>query len=560
MRLGYSISTPAFLNSFFTASDLIDSDRALSANKPYWTVRQAGGGYNPIPRNLPSNGRTYIWATVKQVVNDGASLLEDGTGPIILSTKVPSDAIPIEVVSVYKSILSFPIENEIANQCLGYRNFGLTINRITREWEFILNSNLDLNSDFNLDFQENTTDLNLDASWLVAFVWNGRNYRIRSRSLIYIFESVLQTAFYVDNSSVNFDYTTNTLLKDKIEILPVNLTPNVAEKESIGEDNIWQVDSLVIETDGFVNNKKVYVSLYDYNNAGEYLKIDSFETIVQDKFVYFKKTVDGKSYNLTKESVIQLTSEDQVIDEMKVNNQLFYFTSIDTMKYWSSNLSLLVYTDQYIARQGRSDLKFHYIHNTGSQRRIDPSKSNIIDIYVLTSSYDTEYRNYITGNSTSEPLAPTSQELEKNYKESLDTIKSISDEIIFNSVIYKPLFGVKANTRLQATFRAVKNSKMVTNDNDLKIKILTAINEFFAIDNWEFGQKFYFTELSTYVMNLVSPNITNFVIVSKDKSIFGNLFEIDCLPNEILVSAATIDDIEIIDAITMNQLTINSGT
>jgi hypothetical protein len=43
----------------------------------------------------------YIWAKVVQVVGDGTNqlkgVLKDGTGPVILSGKVPSRAIPVEV-------------------------------------------------------------------------------------------------------------------------------------------------------------------------------------------------------------------------------------------------------------------------------------------------------------------------------------------------------------------------------------------------------------------------------------------------------------------------------
>jgi hypothetical protein len=55
-------------------------------------------------------------------------------------------------------------------------------------------------------------------------------------------------------------------------------------------------------------------------------------------------------------------------------------------------------------------------------------------------------------------------------------------------------------------------------------------------------------------MNELTPSITNFIIVPKIESPFGSLFEISCLPDEILISVATIDDIEIIDAITNVQL------
>jgi hypothetical protein len=77
---------------------------------------------------------------------------------------------------------------------------------------------------------------------------------------------------------------------------------------------------------------------------------------------------------------------------------------------------------------------------------------------------------------------------------------------------------------------------------------------FFSIENWEFGQTFYFSELATYVMNELTPDITNFVIVPKSTGSFGSLFEVTCQSNEIFINGATVNDIEIIDAITASEL------
>jgi hypothetical protein len=55
-------------------------------------------------------------------------------------------------------------------------------------------------------------------------------------------------------------------------------------------------------------------------------------------------------------------------------------------------------------------------------------------------------------------------------------------------------------------------------------------------------------------MNQLTPDITNFVIVPKSNSVFGSLYEVACLSNEIFISGATVSNIEIIDAITSSQL------
>jgi hypothetical protein len=122
-------------------------------------------------------------------------------------------------------------------------------------------------------------------------------------------------------------------------------------------------------------------------------------------------------------------------------------------------------------------------------------------------------------------------------------------------VKYKILFGEKATTDVQATFKIVKNPDLVITDNDAKANVLNAINEFFALENWDFGDNFYFSELSTYVMRRLSPNIVNFIIVPKKESVsFGALYEIKSEKDQIFISGATVKDIEIISTVTANKL------
>ena len=80
---------------------------------------------------------------------------------------------------------------------------------------------------------------------------------------------------------------------------------------------------------------------------------------------------------------------------------------------------------------------------------------------------------------------------------------------------YKILFGSQADTSLQATFKIVKNTEQVTNDSDVKSRIITAINQFLCFRKLGISGDIYFTELSTYVMNELAPDLATFVIVWK---------------------------------------------
>jgi hypothetical protein len=237
------------------------------------------------------------------------------------------------------------------------------------------------------------------------------------------------------------------------------------------------------------------------------------------------------------------------------DGQLFYFYQADIVKKLNRSTGKLTITQDYYANIGRNDIKFHYLHNADSTYRIDPSASNLMDTYILTKNYDNEFRKWLKGNISTEPLPPSTTDLKLTYGQSLDKIKSISDELIFHPVKYKVLFGSKADSRLQASFKVVKNKEQVITDNDVKTRIIQAINEFFTVDNWDFGDTFFFTELSTFVMNKLTPYITTFLIVPQNSNqVYGSLQQITSSPNEVFISGATVSDVEIIDAITAARI------
>lgn len=510
------------------------------------------------------NGTTF-WSKVIQVVGDGANsgkgALNDGTGPIILSGKITSGTVPVEVIPTFVTTFSYAFETQIVNLCTAQRNFGLSFDRVTRQWYIIVDSNLNAVGDFSLAYQGDSSNSQKDASWMVLFQWTGTAYSVSYRVLEYIFESANQTAFFVDYSNVNYDYTTDTVIKDQIDVLSVNSDP--VTSLGLGVDYRWQIESPIVETDGYVEPKKVVISFYDANNDGQIDTPDAFANIVgtgTNNFVYFQISSNGNRYSLLSDQTMITAYPNETYVNLSTANtgDLFYFYETNVVKIATSSNTLAL-TNQYFAKPGRCNLKFHYKHNSGEERRIDPSKSNIIDIYMLTASYDTAYRSWLASGSGMEPLAPTSQSLESDYSGILDPIKSISDTLVYHPANYKVLFGTQATPNLQGTFKAVRNPNRITSDNDLKTRILAAINSFFNLENWEFGQSFNFTELSTYVLNSMTPDILNFIVVPKNPNLpFGSLFEIACQSNEILISGATTSDIEIIDAVTAAQINATS--
>ena len=122
------------------------------------------------------------------------------------------------------------------------------------------------------------------------------------------------------------------------------------------------------------------------------------------------------------------------------------------------------------------------------------------------------------------------------------------------------LFGTKADADLQATFKVVKNPDIVLNDNDIKSRIVSAINQYFALENWDFGDKFFFSEMANYVMSQMTPDLVTFIIVPNQTSqVFGSLYEIKSESDEIFISGATVDNVDVIDAVTATRLRAQEG-
>ena len=238
--------------------------------------------------------------------------------------------------------------------------------------------------------------------------------------------------------------------------------------------------------------------------------------------------------------------------------QIFYTT--DSEEFYvltvSGNSRTLVLSNDYLARIGRQSLYFQYKHNAPGNRRLDPSPNNLIDMYVLTKEYELEYRTWAldTTGLITQPTEPNSETIRLSLQE-LENYKSVSDAIVYNAASFKPLFGNKAKPELQATFKVIKNANINISDSEIRSQVLAYINAFFSTSNWDFGETFYFTELATYIQQGMAPNITSIIIVPNSASqVYGSLQQISSEPDEILISVATVDNIEVISAITAAQL------
>ncbi|AXC39335.1 UNVERIFIED_ORG: hypothetical protein [Escherichia phage CMSTMSU] len=114
----------------------------------------------------------------------------------------------------------------------------------------------------------------------------------------------------------------------------------------------------------------------------------------------------------------------------------------------------------------------------------------MIDMYVLTNSYKTEVDVWLkNGTQGNMPKPPTSVELKDIFKEVEQKIV-ISDSIIWHSAEYLPLFGASAAEDYKADFKVVKLPNSTMSDDEIRQNVVALTNEYFNVDNWDFGESF----------------------------------------------------------------------
>ena len=522
---------------------------------------------------VPANGVLYIWSEIVSVTDNGTAsgsgTLPNGFGPIVLNQNIPSTAVITQIIPKWRTVIDSSVITTMIDLIFANKPFGLRYEASTQTWQIIFESNLDSYSAFSLGKQGDTTNKQQDASWILLFTTDNEYYTVTSREQRYIFESDKQVKFYYDSATKIYDSRSNSVVNDTVTMLSINTIPD--GNIPFTTDLKWDIVGEYIGLDGYVDTKKIIVTFADSDNNGvvdnPQLFIDAVSPtvepltkyILQEKYLISDSQEDYRYVPNTGNKVIIIDTNISNLTQYAVG-QYFYFTTTKVVKQLDSKYSLIPTLD-YKVFVGRDNIKFQYIHGADYESRIDPGVSNIIDIYILTKGYDTQFRQWISGSLSTKPLPPSSDELYNIVSPGLNSIKSISDEVVYHPVNYTVLFGAEASANLQATFKVTKTPGQVISDNDVKSRVITAINQFFALENWDFGDTFYFTELATYVMNELAPNISNFVIVPKQSGFnFGSLFEIKSASDQLFINGATVDDIEIINGITSSNIKSVSGT
>jgi hypothetical protein len=228
----------------------------------------------------------------------------------------------------------------------------------------------------------------------------------------------------------------------------------------------------------------------------------------------------------------------------KLSDWLITPTTIDALNAYIYELS--AGSGTWTRRIGRTDLNFAWFHHTPNYHLIDPAASNIIDTFIIQKGYFLEFKGWLEGSSNNKPTTPTPLDLRLAYG-SLLANGMISDTVILHPGIIKVLFGKKADPMLQATFKVIRSIASTLTDNQIKTSIVTTIRNFFDVTMWEFGETFYFSELSAAIHSELANDISSIVIVPVYISNhFGSLYQIIAKEDEIFYPDISVIDIELI--------------
>jgi hypothetical protein len=520
---------------------------------------------NRLVSGVPSSSdKTYIWTTVLNVVGDGSNTgqgdFSNGTGPVTLNGYVPNGAILSVVIPAWDNSLPVSIIQEAILRIELQQDFSLVYD----------NSRID-NNRWSLE-------LGQADNWFVYFNNIADNtYTVQYRSLRYYFGSVDETRFTYALNELVYDPYSGKILQDFVNVLGINTKPG--STNALGYDIPVNIIGQTVESDGYVNDFEVEVASTDINNNLLVVNPDFFQEVTGivpgssniGKYVFFEEIQDA--LNLTRLQIIPSTdviyiyavkSQIEVVKYDYPVGQLFYaysdnkfYKSVQDVTVTQTSYTL-VEQPNYSVQPGRQGLSYLYRHNSNNTTRIDPATTNIIDLYVVTQAYYTQYQNYIQDSTNTVPLPsrPTINELSAQYGQIQD-YKMLSDSVVLNSVVFKPLFGPKAVSALRGTIKVIRTSDTTASDSDIKSAVLTAMNDYFDINNWNFGDTFYFSELSAYLHNKLGDIISSAVLVPNNPTEpFGTLYEIKCKPYEIFVNAATANDIRVIAALTPDQLQV----
>lgn len=213
----------------------------------------------------------------------------------------------------------------------------------------------------------------------------------------------------------------------------------------------------------------------------------------------------------------------------------------------------------HVRYRGRDKLNFCWFHHTPRGHLVDPSVTNINDMFVITRGYYNATVDWLAGISE-KPTMPTPLSLRSDFNYLIDA-KMISDTVIMHPGRFKILFGKDAPLELQAKIKVVKSQGSSKTNNELKVAVVEVVKGFFDINYWEFGETFNFTELGSQIHGNLVKDVSSVILVpNRSENQFGDLFQVIPQEDEIFIPSISVDDVEIVEFLNPQNMRQNTGS
>ena len=267
------------------------------------------------------------------------------------------------------------------------------------------------------------------------------------------------------------------------------------------------------------------------------------------------KLTMGVDFSEVSPNVISVTSAHAAGDLIIFKYDFLYYTRNTSADPWVLATPTTAVKTRYKAGQanvkrsrGRAGYNFLWKHISPRFNLIDPSTTNIIDIYMITRGYYTQLKTYLA-NVGPKPELPSSFSLKNDYGYLLNS-KMMSDTVVLHPGSVKLIFGSKSIPQLRSKIKVVRDENSGLTDNEIKVRIVEATRNFFDINAWEFGEKFSFSELSAVIHSRLTGNVSSVLLVPEyTDHYFGDLYEVLAMEDEIIQPDISVFDVEIISSV-----------
>ena len=434
--------------------------------------------------------------------NDGTNtgVRANGEGAVFI-TGIKSTGPVTEWFPSLRSNFNLNERNEILQLLKNQQNFGLRYDHEIDAWKMINADDIVEDGEF---------EDSLGRNWLIRLKHSSEtdSWSLAIRTDVVVLGSINQMVFHNQRFGIALDQVTRRIVKDSVEFLSNNA--------GLGQAVKLDVADYFILDDGRYDPKRVQLWL---PGLSENLVPDDPEVV--EKLIQSTDTVDLKTVEFA-DAAGQFTVQPKI---EAGDSSVPAKTSVP----------------------GRTGLKIQYNHVPLRDNRVNASTTNLIDMFVLTSAYDREFRNWlVSGQITARPLPLTTYGLEQMMLP-IAPYKSVSDTIVYHPVRYKVIFGEGAHVRDKVTVRVTKSDGTRVSNAEIRSLTISAINEYFRASNWDFGETFYFTDMASWIHQRLAGVITSIVLIPKQSGVtIGNFFQIKCEEDELLVSSATVSDVEVI--------------